>query len=332
MAAEGILDLTPEQVPDRGLVPRSLGSSNTHAIPAWDSIPEDRKKDVARRMAIYAAMVDQMDQGIGRIVDHLDRIGELENTVIMFMSDNGADAEWMEFGNEKLPRGTSAPILHTEDGPHRLDSMGQAGTNHMLGTGWANASAAPFRNYKHYTQEGGIRSPLIVSWPGGISEELQGTVVDDVAHVIDILPTLLDLTGQEYIKEQFDSAASENRDLLSLPGTSLLPVLHAQSLGERVIGWEHEGNRALRHGHWKVVSQNFADLDADSSKNSLQADEWALYNLETDPTELNNLAPENSRLRDQLVIEYFQWAVEANVITERKVPAIYRPAPEEGAN
>ena len=149
----------PELSP-RGVVPESLFEDETHPLPAWDSLTKDQQTDLARRMSIFAAMVDVMDANIGRVVDELKKNGELDNTFIMFMSDNGACAEWHEFGFDKQ----TGVEYHTHTGAE-LDQMGLPGTYHHYGTGWANVCCTPFTLYKHYAHEGGISTPCITHRP-----------------------------------------------------------------------------------------------------------------------------------------------------------------------
>ncbi len=148
------------QLSPRGVVPESLFEDETHPLPVWSSLSKEQQVDLARRMAIYAAMIDIMDSNIGRIMETLQKNGELDNTFIMFMSDNGACAEWHEFGFDKQT-GTE---YHTHTGKE-LDQMGLSGTYHHYGTGWANVCCTPpFSLYKHYAHEGGISTPCIIRW------------------------------------------------------------------------------------------------------------------------------------------------------------------------
>ncbi|MGH7227513.1 MAG: sulfatase-like hydrolase/transferase, partial [Gemmataceae bacterium] len=159
--------------------------------PAWDSLDADRRADLARRMTVYAAMVDRMDRNIGRVVADLRAHGQLDNTLILFLSDNGACAEWDPFGFDD--RSGPKNILHTGAD---LDRMGGPDTYHSYGSGWANACNTPFRLYKHWAHEGGISTPLIVHWPKGITR--RGELRKQVGHVIDITATCVDVAGAKY--------------------------------------------------------------------------------------------------------------------------------------
>lgn len=268
------------------LTPRSLyfdwAETEGKQNPAWTSLPAERRADLARRMAIYAAMVDRMDQNIGRVLGELERRGELQNTLIVFTSDNGACAEWDPFGFD-IKSGPKN-ILHRDEA---LDQMGKPGTFHSVGSGWANASNAPWRLYKHYNHEGGIAVPCILYWPAGSeSSKTKGSINPTPTHLIDLLPTLLQAAGKQPPQQ--------------LPGESLLPLLRGEELSQRTLYFEHEGHRAVRAGKWKLVA--------------LRGEPWELYDLSTDRTELRNLAAERPQVVVRLSKAWDQWA-EANHVT-----------------
>ena len=273
--------------PETQLTPRSphydWGAIDPRPNPSWDSLDADRRADLSRRMAIYAAMVDSMDQNIGRIVDDLRSKSELDNTLIVFTSDNGACAEWDPFGfdgksgpNNKLHRGTE------------LEIMGAQGTFHSAGSGWANASNTPWRLYKHYNHEGGIAVPCIIHWPAGMSQP--GRLDPTPSHLIDVLPTLLEAAKQDIVVDgRFKPA-----------GKSLLPLLDGQSLESRQLFFEHEGNRAVRDGRWKLVA--------------LREQPWELYDISSDRTEQNNLVTARPKIAMRLSLAWDKWA-KANQVT-----------------
>ena len=214
-------------------------------------------------MAIYAGMVTCMDRNIGRVIDNLRENGELDNTLVIFLSDNGACAEWDPFGFDESS-GPKNTLFRGDD----LAKMGSAATYHSYGSAWANAGNTPFRMYKHFCHEGGIRTPLIVHWPAGFPA--RGEFRDQPGHLIDIMATCVALSGAEYPKQVGDQA------ITPLEGTSLLPAFDNKPLQRELLAWEHEQNRAIRVGRWKLVSQK--------GKN------WELYDLDTDPVELHDLA------------------------------------------
>jgi arylsulfatase A-like enzyme len=267
------------------LPPRSkftnYGETVSAENPPWDSLPEDRRADLAMRMAIYAAMVDRMDQNIGRVAADLRARGELDNTLIMFLSDNGACAEWDPFGFDV----SSSPnnVLHRGDD---LERMGSRGTYHSVGSGWANASNTPWRMYKHYSHEGGISTPCIVHWPAGFRR--RNGIESAPAHLIDLMPTIVDASGAQY-PERIDT-----RQILPMAGTSLIPALRGERMPERTLYFEHEGTRAVREGRYKLTA--------------LRGESWKLYDMERDRTELEDLAERQPRRVESLAKKWDAWA------------------------
>jgi arylsulfatase A-like enzyme len=266
-------------------------------IPAWDSLPDDRRHDLARRMATYAAMVEIMDRNIGRVVKDLDEHDELQNTLIVFLSDNGACAEWDPYGFDNNPY----PVNKLYRGAD-LDQMGQKQTFHSYGTGWANACNTPFRMYKHYNHEGGISAPLIVHWPERVKQA--GAIDHQPAHVIDVSATLLDVGGGKYPRRW------RGNKILPLAGVSLLPAWQNDDrLPERPLFFEHEGNRAIRSGKWKAVWTNFIK-------------EWELYDMDRDRSELANLVSRYPEKVTELDKQWRDWAARCFVESEQvKQPA-----------
>lgn len=289
----GLLQGKSELSP-RGVVPESLFEDETHPLPAWDSLTKGQQTDLARRMAIYAAMIDIMDANIGRVLDTLQKNGELDNTFIMFMSDNGACAEWHEFGFDKQT-GTE---YHTHVGAE-LDQMGLPGTYHHYGTGWANVCCTPFTLYKHYAHEGGISTPCIIQWGKQIKHK--GSIDHQPAQFSDIMATCIELAGTKYPKEY------EGRKIIPTPSVSILPIVRGEEMPDRFIYAEHEGNRMVRKGDWKLVSANF------------RGDEWELYNIKEDRTEQHNLIKEYPEMARELENAYFEWADRSDVLYFPKV-------------
>ena len=277
-------DLSPRSLIPRPDIARREGiESQTN--PAWASLPHDRQVDLAYRMAIYAAMVEHMDRDLGRVLDDLRSHGELDKTLIFFLSDNGACAEWAPFGFDarlSMPNGDGAhgdghgyngnsmvkAVLHT--GP-ALAEMGQrvAGmTGIGYGSGWANACNTPFRMYKHYDHEGGIATPLVVRWPAGFPDK--GAYRQQVGDVIDFMPTLVELAGAQY------PTAANGHPILPMEGRSLVPAFTDQAIDREAIYWEHENNRAVRVANLKLVS--------------LAGRPWELYDMDRDREELHDLS------------------------------------------
>ncbi len=259
---------------------RNYGETKTGVNPAWSSLPLDRRRDLARRMAIYAAMVDRMDQQIGRILKDLETADELENTLIIFTSDNGACFEWDPFGFDIVS--SNQNILHTGE---QIDGMGQPGTFHSVGSGWANASNTPWRLYKHFNHEGGIASPGIVHWPARLKAHA-GSIDHQPAHIIDMLPTAIAAAGTEYVGK------------LPLSGVDLVRRINDGG-AERTLFFEHQGNRAVRRGRWKLVA--------------LDDQPWELYDFSSDRTETNDLARTYPDLVKELAAAWDRWGAENHV-------------------
>lgn len=285
----------------RGVVPESLFIDETHDLPAWDSLTKEQQADLAHRMAVFAAMVDIMDKNIGRVMDALEKNGELDNTFIVFMSDNGACAEWHEFGFDGKT-GTNY-ITHTGDD---FENMGGPESYIHYGTGWANVGCTPFTLYKHYSHEGGISTPCIIRWGDHVKNK--GGIDYQPAQFSDIMSTCCELAGTAYPK------VYKGRKIIPTPGMSILPIVEGKKMPERYIYNEHEGNRMIRKGDWKLVSANF------------MGDKWELYNIKEDRTEQNNLIRKYPEIAAELEKAYFEWADRSDVLYFPKVWNTYNKA------
>jgi arylsulfatase len=299
LARQKQLGLVPK---DLALTPRSEVPPKSHAKPspyagkdnpAWSSLPEDRRRDLARRMAVYAAMVDRMDVAVGRVVSDLKQNGQLDNTLILFLSDNGACWEWDPLGFD----GSSGPknVLHTGDD---LKKVGAPGSYISYGSGWANAGNTPWRLYKHFSHEGGIRTPLIVHWPAGVAKDTETRrerLVQEPGHIIDVMPTLVDVAGAKYPAER------NGVKIQPMEGRSLAPLFSASARlpSPRLLFFEHEGSRAVRDGNWKLVS--------------LSGAAWELYDLAADPTEMNNRITKQPGQAQELIQKWEAWARRCHV-------------------
>lgn len=289
-----------------GIIDRRLPlTPRDRRIRAWSGTED--KEWQQRRMEVYAAMVDRMDQGIGRIVTALRRTGQEQNTLILFLADNGGCAE------EILPTWNGLHIpTNTRDGrPVRVGNVasimpGAEDTYQSYGIPWANASNTPFRLYKHWVHEGGISTPLIASWPG---RTRAGAISHEPGHLVDIMSTCIDVAGASYPRER------NSRPVVPMEGTSLRPVLTGGRISRRGgLYWEHEGNRAVRQGRWKLVSRF--------------PDRWELFDIEADRTELNNLADRHPDRVQKMTAQYQEWAARAQVEPWEKVQQSPRtPAP-----
>ncbi len=272
--------------------------------PKWDISPRDEEappwEDCVHRewedarMAVYAAQIDRMDQGIGRILDALARNGIEKNTLVMFLSDNGGCAEFLK---EDGPIEYVDPL--TRDGTkvrcgNRPDILpGPADTFMSYGLPWANVSNAPFRRFKHWVHEGGISTPLVARLPGVIQ---RGGIVHQPAHVIDIMATCLDLARVPY------PADFNGRPVTPPEGESLLPLLSGSKWSRQApLVWEHEGNRAVRSENWKLVSRYPGN--------------WELYDMENDRTELNDLASKDPARVKRMEDIHREWSQRCGVVS-----------------
>jgi arylsulfatase A-like enzyme len=247
-----------------------------YAITPWEEVANLPREN--RRMEVYAAMVDSMDQGIGRVLDALDRSGVADNTVVMFLSDNGGCASHSGYFHEEVRKAHEA---------YNHELPGSGDTYDYVAQGWGWAQNAPFRRYKVWTHEGGISTPLIARWPGTIKP---GTVTHQVGHVVDFMPTLLALTGATYPETR--------RDVKVLPtdGLSLLPVFKGKTRAEhKSLYWFLYGNRAIRQGQWKLVWPS-------------NVKKWELYDMEKDRAETKNLAATDRPRVSRMAAEWMRWA------------------------
>jgi len=259
--------------------------------PAWDSLPADRREDLARRMATFAAMVEHVDRGIGRILADLEAGGDLANTLILFTSDNGACYEWGPFGFDGTSR-AGKTILHAGES---LAQMGQPGSFSSYGSGWANLGNTPLAMYKHFCHEGGISAPLIAHWPAGWPARADW--VRTPAHVMDFFPTLAEVAGA------VRPAEIAGVKLKPLAGVSLLPALRGEALPARVIPTAHEGARGLRQGDWKIVW----------GKRQAEPPRWELYDLARDAGEEHDLSASQPAKVAELAALWQAWAERVGV-------------------
>jgi arylsulfatase A-like enzyme len=253
------------------------------AVPDWETLTEKQRDDMDFKMALFAAIVDRLDQNVGRVIEHLQSIGELENTLILFLSDNGGTKETGLFG-----------IKGDENTVENYDQWARkGGWTSSYGEGWASLSNAPFRRYKRENHEGGISAPFIAHWPKRISAA--GQLRHQPAHLIDVMPTLIEVSGAAYPTELGGNKIQPNE------GRSLLPIFDHDRGEQRILYWEHEGNRAVRDGDWKLVGQRNGP--------------WELYDIARDRTELKNLAESHREKFAELKGKWDAWADKVGVLT-----------------
>ncbi|MCD6049488.1 MAG: atsA 17 [Verrucomicrobia bacterium] len=256
----------------------------------WDALTPEEKNYQAAKMAVHAAMVDRLDQGVGKLIEALRAAKQLDNTVIFFMADNGASPEIPNvpgYDRNAFTR-TGEKIRYEQEGIP-VESLGKEMSYTGIGSYWANAANTPFRFWKKESYEGGAHTPMIVHWPKGLKAK-GGSMTETVGHVIDLLPTCLDLAKGTYPAEY------KGNKLTALDGLSLMPVLQGKQRTTReAVFFEHENGRAVRMGDWKLVGH------------SRPQSQWELYNLKEDRTEMRNLATANEAQFKLLKERYDEW-------------------------
>lgn len=279
------------------------------AEPAWEDA--QNKSWEARRMEVYAAQVHRMDQGIGALLETLEETGRLENTLIFFLSDNGACAEVLPLDGSAEAFKKRRPDLdrlkprnghELQVGNEPAIVPGPEDTYASYGRAWANLSNTPFRLYKRWTHEGGISTPLIVHWPaGGIAD---GGIVRAPFQLTDVLPTILEATGVAYPTEV------SSRGVPPCEGLSILPVMRGGLPPDHTLYWEHTGNAAVRRGRWKLVRE--------------YPKTWELYDMDTDRAEKTDLAAQHPDVVRELLAQWEAWTHRVGVVPWDDVLAGYR--------
>lgn len=267
-------------------------------VPAWDELTTEEKRRTARKMEIYAAMVGHMDDQIGRLVGHLKSSGQYENTLIIFMSDNGANGE--DHADLLLEHAPQLKPWFERTYDNRVENWGRPGSFIDYGKAWGHVSNVPFRHFKGAVAEGGIRAPLIVSGPG---VNHAGAINDSSLHITDIVPTLLDMARLEHPAHVGDSTFAPPQ------GRSLSKVLANQATSARDDsdwnGWELFGNRAVRQGDWKLMSLR---IPAGGTGG------WQLFNLQDDLAEMHDLSSQNAAKRDAMLKLWDEYVTTNGVI------------------
>lgn len=264
--------------------------------PDWNSLTEAQKDRYDLQMAIYAAVIEEIDKSIGKVLDYLEDKSELDNTMIILLSDNGGNGE---------------PGM---EGRCIGDNPGDVNSTVFLGASWADAVNTPFFLYKHHAHEGGCNTPFIISWPAGMEKSLQGTIRPDIyGHVTDILPTILEAAGAEY-PETFNG-----RSIPPMEGISLLPLLSGRRPdNNRPVITEHEGNKMLRKGKWKIVQE-------------YKEENWLLYDIAADPTEMHDRSADYPDILNSMKQEYYSISERTKVENDLdvfKVGKWYTPVEE----
>lgn len=295
---------------DLGIIDKSWPlSPRDPRVASWEKVVD--KAWEANRMATFAAMVTRLDQGVGRILSKIKEKGIERNTLVIFMSDNGACDEIIQPGFYDVPS-------RTRDGrpvkPGNGDHSVFAGPDNVwqsYGVPWANVSDTPFLLYKHFTHEGGIATPFIARWPAVIQNT--NVMTRQLAHVTDLMATCVDISGAHH-PDRYNG-----KEILPLEGKSLLPIFEGKQRETRSpIFWEHEGNRAVRDGDWKLVSRH--------------GKPWELYNMPQDRTESHDLSSAQPERVQEMTSLYEQWAKRCNVLPPADLPKVLPIKPAKGSD
>ncbi len=260
-------------------------SNRDERVRSWDKLTPVEQERVSYRMAVYAAMVYRMDQNVGRLINYLKKSGKYENTMFIFLSDNGACAEaYDELGSQD----TSL-----------INSPKYSAVSY--GMGWANASNTPFRKWKNRPEEGGMTAPFMISWPAKAGKTYQpGTFNRTLCHLIDLMPTFMEVSGAKY------PATFEGKPTPELQGRSILPALNSKPLSVHpYLFFEHENNCAVRKGDWKAAK-------------AIKDTQWRLFNLATDRAEEHNVAQQHPDIVKDLDEHWQEWAKKYGVLNKKK--------------
>ena len=289
-----------------GIFPAAAEAHPFQETKPWENLSESERAFEARKMEVYAAMVDRLDRNFGRIIDTLSKLGTLENTYIIFFSDNGAEGMFGDqdgiWGFEKLKK----VLADTSMVDNSLDNLGAPDSLFAYGSQWAQTSEVPFRRYKSFTTEGGIRNAAIVAGPGIAA----GEISDAFVHVMDIAPTLLSLASPDKPNQSIDSDGAK---VLGRDWTSLLHGERKSVYGDQdVTGWELFGGSALRRGKWKITYVQ--KMDFGRAPGQWGPGNWQLFDIVHDPGETLDLSRQHPALKTELVNRWIDYARENGVI------------------
>ena len=269
-----------ERMLELGVIPPNTKLSKPDSkVLDWNKLSPEQKADMDKRMAIFAAQIDAMDQGIGRIVNTLKKHRQLENTLLIFLSDNGSSS------------------LNVHRKSRKFEDLGTQKSFESYGPSWANMSNAPNKYYKLYEHQGGVATPLIIHWPNGIKAKNEWR--NQVGHVIDFMPTFLEVANATYPKTY------KKNTILPFEGESLVSSFNSDKTHKRTLFFEHVANRAVRDGNWKLVSLGTQHFPFTS--------DWELYNLKEDRSETNNLTVKYPDKVKELAKKWENWAKRCNV-------------------
>ena len=308
-----------------GLVPAGVEPHPVCAdeVPEWDALSSEHRAKSARAMEVYAGMVECIDANVGKVVQYLEQIGQLDNTCVLFLSDNGAEGG----AHEANPAFLGGPMAHLQKYYNNtLDNLGNFDSFIWYGPRWAQASTAPSRLYKSYTTEGGIRVPLVAKFPKGF--EPQSKPEDGISHqfstIMDIAPTFLEMAGVQHPAPSY-----KGREIVGMRGKSLVPWLSGSAASihtnQFVEGWEMNGRAAVRKGSWKAVYLPETRFGPSAKGRG----RWELYNLTQDPGEVHDLAEKHPDTLKDLLKAWDQYVVETGVVPLHPDVGEYIAATEE---
>ena len=282
-----------------GIIPKEASLGPWLAmVPRWEDLSAEQQKNQARKMEIYAAMVSNVDFNVGRLLDHLEKTGQKQHTLVIIFSDNGANGAEMH----NYPGTDKAWVERNSD--NRPSNWGRPGSRIAQGAGWAQASSTPFRLFKGFIAEGGIRSPLVISGPG---VTYAGETVHAAAHVMDIAPMLLHIAGTDY------PSSYDGKSVVPMRGKSMFSLLNQRNAVVREpaepLAWEFLNWRAVRMGNFKAtwISRPFGESD------------WQLFDLATDPGESSDLSKQQPAVTQQLISAWEEYAKEVGVVPPEEV-------------
>lgn len=258
-------------------------------LPDWEKLTPEQRAREARTMEVYAAMVENMDHHIGELIKYLKKTGQYDNTLIIFMADNGAA------GNSPANLGDNSKWID-QNFDNKLENMGRKGSFIDLGAQWAQVTSTPYSMYKGFTTQGGINVPAIVSYPGMPN---QGKIIKDATHVMDIMPTILDFVGVQSPGKIFNG-----REVHAIQGSTILPAIKGQNTNSRVLGWELFDRRAILKDEWKLAL----------NEKPYGTGNWQLFNLKEDPNEMKDLAKANPEKLQELILEWEKYVAQNGVV------------------
>lgn len=296
MGWDALRNMRLDNLKKLGIIPNKNIDFAPSGIPKWETLNAKQKTEYARDMEVYAAMVDYLDMSIGRIIDYLKQQGMYDNTMILFMSDNGANGVMAT----TYPGNADGKYLGSFN--NTIENRGLPNSFVEMGPGWAQASTSPFRLFKSFTSEGGIKAPLIVKMPAGTKNNGQWN--KSFVHVSDIMPTILSVAGATYPEKVKGKAVKQPI------GKSIVPILKGEKTAvntNKGMGWELFERKAYIKGDWKILRL----------PKPFGTDDWQLYNIANDPGESHDLSQQFPTKRDSLINDWKQYAKENNVIDHK---------------